>query len=126
MRTMPNKQQGMGMSGILFTIVVAVFLVTVTFKLGPAYMGFWTLRSIMDGVAQSPDPILGGKPAIVKVIENRMMINDVRNIDAKAFTVQKVGEDMFEVTANYERREHLFFNIDAVLSFKYAVMVKGK
>jgi hypothetical protein len=126
MRTMPNKQKGMGMSGILFVIVVAIFVVTVTFKLGPAYMGFWTLTSIMNDVSRSPEPILGGKPAIMSAVENRMMINEVRNIDSKSFTVRRVGEDEFELSVAYERREHLFFNIDAVLSFSYSVMVKGK
>lgn len=126
MRTMPGVQKGMGTSGILFTIVVVIFVLTVTFKLGPGYMGFWTLRSIMDGLAQSPEPILGGRPAILKAISDRLMVNDVRNIEPRSFTVKKVSDDAFDVSVEYERREHLFFNIDAVLSFHYAVVVKGK
>lgn len=126
MSMLRGRQRGMGMSALLFVIVVVIFLVTVILKLGPAYMGFWTMRSVMDGVAESPEPILGGKPAIMRVVENRMMVNDIRNIDARAFTMKKVGEDAYELAVAYERREHLFFNIDAVLNFNYAVTVKGK
>ncbi len=126
MPKMPARQQGMGMSGMLFVLVVVIFVVTVLFKLGPAYMSYMTMKSIMNGVAESPEPILGGKPAIMKVLENRMMVNEVRTIDSKSFAFKKVGEEAFDVTLNYERREHLFFNVDAVLTFSHTVVVKGR
>jgi len=126
MPEMPARQQGMGMSGMLFVLVVVIFVVTVLFKLGPAYMNYMTMKSIMNGVAESPEPILGGKAAIMKVLENRMMVNEVRTIDSKSFAFKKVGEEAFDVTLNYERREHLFFNVDAVLTFSHTVAVKGR
>ena len=126
MPKMPARQQGMGMSGMLFVLVVVIFVVTVLFKLGPAYMNYMTMTSIMNGVAESPEPILGGKPAIMKVLENRMMVNEVRTIDSKSFAFKKVGDEAFDVTLTYERREHLFFNVDAVLIFSHSVVVKGR
>ena len=75
---------------------------------------------------ESPEPVLGGKPAIMRVLENRMMVNELRSIDAKSFTVKKTGDDTFELAVDYEQRQHLFFNIDTVLTFKYAVTVKGR
>lgn len=126
MRTMYARQKGMGMSGILFMLVVAIFSVTVIFKLGPSYMGFMTLKSIMNGISESSEPILGGKPAIMKVLENRMMVNDVRSIESKSFAVKKLTDDTFELSVAYEQRQHLFFNIDTVLTFNHAVVVKGR
>ena len=126
MPKMPARQQGMGMSGMLFVLVVVIFVVTVLFKLGPAYMNYMTMKSIMNAVAESPEPILGGKPAIMKALENRMMVNEVRTIDSKSFAFKKVGEEAFDVTLDYERREHLFFNVDAVLIFSHTVVVKGR
>ncbi|WP_295432635.1 DUF4845 domain-containing protein [uncultured Thiodictyon sp.] len=111
---------------MLFVLVVVIFVVTVLFKLGPAYMSYMTMKSIMNGVAESPEPILGGKAAIMKVLENRMMVNEVRTIDSKSFAFKKVGEEAFGVTLTYERREHLFFNVDAVLTFSHSVVVKGR
>jgi hypothetical protein len=123
---MPARQQGMGMSGILFVLVVVIFVVTVLFKLGPSYMSYMTMKSIMNGVAESPEPILGGKQAIMRVLENRMMVNDVRAVGVNAFSFKKAGEDAFDVTLKYEQREHLFFNVDAVLTFNHTVVVKGR
>lgn len=126
MPKMPGGQQGMGMSGMLFVLVVAIVFVTVLFKLGPAYMNYMTMKSIMNGIAESPEPILGGKPEIMKLLANRMMVNEVRTIDAKSFSFKKVGENAFDVTLDYERREHLFFNVDAVVTFSHTVVVKGR
>lgn len=126
MRTMTAAQQGVGMSSILFYIVLIIFVLTVVFKLGPDYASYWTLRSIMNSIAESPEPILGGRPAVLRLVDNRLMVNEVRWIDAKAFTVTKVGEDAFDLSVAYERREHLFFNVDAVLKFNHSVVVKGR
>lgn len=126
MRKMSAGQQGIGMTGVLFGIAVAVFVLTVLFKLGPAYMNYWSLRSIMNSVAESPQPIAGGKPEIMRAFETRMMVNDIRNVDAKSFTVKRAGENALDVSLDYERREHLFFNVDVVLTFHHAVVVKGQ
>ena len=126
MHKMPGGQKGMRISGIMFVLVVVIFVMTVLFKLGPAYMSYMTMKSIMNEVAASPEPILGGKAAILRVLENRMMINEVRNLDSKSFAFKKTGEDTVDVTLDYERREHLFFNVDAVLTFNYTVVVKGR
>jgi len=126
MRQMHDRQQGMGTSSILFVLVVVIFLLTVIFKLGPSYMSFLTMKSVMNSLAESPEPILGGKPAIMRVLENRMMVNEIRSVDAKSFTLKKAGEETFDLAVNYEQRQHLFFNIDTVLTFKHAVVVKGR
>jgi hypothetical protein len=126
MRKVSAGQQGMGMTGLMFTIVVAVFALTMLFKLGPAYMNYWSLRSIMNSVAESSQPIVGGKSEIMRALETRMMVNEIRNIDPKSFTVKKTGENTMDVSVDYERREHLFFNVDAVLTFHHTVMVKGQ
>lgn len=126
MRKQFAAQKGMGMSGILFVLVLVVFFLTLIFKLGPGYASFWTLRSIMDDISKSPEPILGGRPTVMKLVENRMMVNDIRVVDAKAFTVKKTGEETYDLSVAYEQREHLFFNVDAVLTFNYTVPVKGR
>ena len=126
MHKMTAVQKGMGMTGILFTIVVVIFVMTVLFKLGPTYANYWSLKSIMDNVAESPQPITGGKPEIMKALETRMMVNNIRDIDSKVFTVKRTGENTLELTLDYERRQHLFFNIDTVLIFHHTVVVKGQ
>ncbi len=121
-----RRQRGIGMGGIFLTILLAAFVGTVLVRLGPAYMSFWTLRSVMNGVAASPEPVTGGKRGILDLIGRRLDINDVEGIDPKAFKIEKTGENSYDVTVAYERREHLFFNIDAVIAFKHAVKVQAQ
>ena len=121
-----RRQRGIGVVGVFFVIVLASVIGTVMIRLGPAYMSHWTLASIMNGVAESPEPITGGRKAILELIERGMDVNDVKGIDPRAFTVQRSGDDSYDVSVAYERREHLFLNLDAVLTFEHAVRVRGQ
>jgi hypothetical protein len=127
MTKMPAMQKGMGASGILFVVVVVVFVATMLLKLGPAYLSFMTVKSVMNEVAASPEPVLGGLATLQRTLDSRMNVNDVRGFDAKSFKIKKrAGEEVFDLTVDYEQRVHLFFNIDAVLTFHHAVVVKGR
>jgi len=121
-----RRQRGIGVVGVFFVIVLASAIGTVLIRLGPAYMSHWTLTSIMNRVAESPEPITGGRKAILELIERGMDVNDVKGIDPRAFTVQRSGDDSYDVSVAYERREHLFLNLDAVLTFEHAVRVRGQ
>jgi hypothetical protein len=126
MPKMHAAQRGMGISSMMSIIVVVGFIIMLIFKLGPSYMTYMTLKSIMKGVAEAPEAVQGGKPALMRTLENRMMINEVRSVDTKAFTVKKAGDDTMDLTVAYEQRIHLLANIDAVLTFDHTVVVKGR
>ena len=126
MRTRRAAQRGIGLNGAMVIIALAVFFLTLLFKLGPSYLTFMTMKSIMEDIAESPGPIQGGKAAIMTDLNKRMMINNVRSVDAKAFTIKKSGDDTLDVELAYEDRIHLFANVDAVLTFDHTVVVKGQ
>lgn len=119
-------QQGMGLSGLLFVFVLVAFIAVVLLRTGPAYMSYLTLRSAMNSVAQSPEPIVGGKPAIMDLINRRLEINDVRGIDPKSFKIQRTSDSTYDVQVAYEQRQHLFGNIDVVLAFAHGVTVQAQ
>lgn len=119
-------QQGMGLSGLLLIFVLVAFVAVALLRMGPHYMSYLTLRSAMNNVAQSPEPILGGRVAILDLINRRLEINDVRGIDPKSFKIQKTDDGSYDVRVAYERREHLFGNIDVVLTFDHGVRVEAQ
>jgi hypothetical protein len=121
-----GRQRGAGMLSILVILSLIIFFVTLAFKLGPAYMGFFTIKSVMDNVAESSTPITGGAREIANQIGKRLDINSVDQVSAKDFKIRRTGENLYEVTLDYEQRQHLFFNIDTVLTFAYQVEVKGQ
>jgi hypothetical protein len=126
MSTARKTQRGMGMLGMIVVVGLIAFFATLLVKLGPAYASYWTVKSIMDDVAATPGVAAGGKHEIVSRISKQMDVNDVSAVGPGALAVEKVGTNEFDVKVAYERREHLFFNVDAVLTFAHEVTVRDQ
>ena len=116
----------MGGKGILFTLLLLGSLLTLVLKLGPSYMSFWTLSSIMDNLGEDPGAIQGGRTAIMDRLTKQMDINNVKDVEAKDFSIKQREDKAFDVKVAYERRHHLFYNLDAVLVFSHEVVVKDR
>ncbi len=118
-----SRQRGMGMLGVIFTVGLIAFFMTILLKLGPLYLNFWTIRSIMTGVAEQSETIEGGARGIADSISRRMNVNSIANITSKDFEIKKLEQNRYQVTVDYEQRVHLFFNVDVVAMFSYQVDV---
>lgn len=144
-----TRQGGMGTLAILVIISLLVFFITLIFKLGPAYMTYATVKSVMDAVASQPVPAAGGAREILSQIGKRLDINNVRGVESVCgedgaeakpsrdtgegsrlagmdFKVRRKEDKNYAVTVNYQQCEHLFFNISALMDFAYAVDVKSQ
>lgn len=118
-----SGQRGMGMLGVIVIIGLVTFFATIVLKVGPLYLDFWTLRTIMNEVAASPTQIEGGSRGIVSAIDKRLNINSVYNRKGSDFVVKKTDQGLYRVTLDYEDRVHLFFNVDAIAAFKHQVEI---
>ncbi len=116
-----NHQRGMGLLYFMVLIALVSFFMTLLLKLGPAYMNFWTIRSVMDSLVNPVEPIQKNPRAITDYIIRNLDINGITNIAAKDFVIKRAGDDVLTVTLKYEHRKHLFFNADAVLTFENQV-----
>lgn len=123
---MRGVQRGIGMIGILLVLGLAAFVVTVVLKLGPMYMNFWTLQTIMNKVASSPEAPEEGRQGIANLLSRNMDVNNVGHVGPKDFKIEKVDEGRYDLKLAYEQREHLFMNIDVVLKFEHEVAVPAK
>lgn len=119
-------QRGMGLSGMMFVFVLVAFIAVILLRTAPAYMDFLALRSAMNSVAQSPEPIAGGRPAIMDLINRRLEINNVRDVEPGSFAFQKRDDGTYEVGVDYEVRRPLFGNVDVVLTFNHKVEVQAQ
>lgn len=124
--TFAPRQRGMSLLGLIFTIGLASFFITVLLKMGPLYLNYWTIRSIMTEVEKESGTIEGGVHGIADKIERRMEVNSVADISIRDFAIKKTDDKTYSVTVNYEQRTHLFFNVDAVAAFTYQVEVQTK
>ena len=120
-----STQRGIGMLGLIFIVGLAAFFMTILLKMGPAYLDYWTVRTIMTEVAKQPQMIEGGPRGILDAVGKRMDINNLRDRSVKDdFAIEKVDNNAYNLIVSYEDRRHLFFNVDAVAMFDYQVEVR--
>ena len=118
------RQGGAGFLLLIILIALASFFGTIALKVGPLYLNFWTVRSVMDYTAQQLNPTQeGGARGIVTSIEKRLNVNSIDHLKGSDFVIEKLDTGLFQVMVDYEERVHLFFNVDAVVSFSYQVEV---
>ena len=115
-----QRQRGIGLVGILFALVMAGFLATILMKFGPHYIEFLTVKSVMKDVAEDREQANAGKMSVFKTIENRLFVNSVRGIEPKSFSYKKTSRG-HRLGVDYQVQEHLFANVDVVLSFSHEV-----
>lgn len=119
-----SRQRGMGMLGFVVLIGLAAFFFTLLFKLGPLYMQYLTIKSVMDDIVEQSAELKGGVRGIADSLDRRLMVNEVRTVRYRDFDIKKIDGKTYDVSIDYERRVHLFFNVDAVVTFHNQVEVQ--
>ncbi|NVK12455.1 MAG: DUF4845 domain-containing protein [Gammaproteobacteria bacterium] len=112
---MKHYQQGMSFYGICLLLVLVIFFGILGFKIGPIYLDNSLMGSSVTEVLEGD--LEGANRATVRDRLNRAMtINNISTEGRNALVVSK-DNDKFVVTADYEVRINLFYNIDVVVSF---------
>jgi hypothetical protein len=111
-----SRQRGLTAVGWLVVLLLVVSGITLTLKLGPHYIDFYTLDSVMEGL---PEGEVHGmsRAAINDVLEKRFKINNLRDFAIRDIITVDRSRDGTVLEVNYERREHLFLNVDVVVTF---------
>ncbi|QSP96309.1 DUF4845 domain-containing protein [Marinobacter salinisoli] len=126
-----NKLSGLGRqggaSGLTMLVMVLFFgsLLTLVIKLGPAYLDDYTIQQTLEGLDGTEGLSQMGPAQVHALINKRLSVNNVRTLDKKAITVEKSGE-LVLLGVDYEVRENLFRNVDAVVHFKHDYEMKGQ
>ena len=117
-----KSQHGMSWFSMLILIGMIGFFVVSGIKLGPTYMQYETVKSVMNDL--SKDQALTGKhPNVVWTAFNkRLDVNGISYIKKEDFKFQlSDGTGPNRISVDYEVREPLMANIDTVLKFDHTV-----
>lgn len=120
-----RKQSGLSFITILLIIAVVGIFLAVGFKLGPHYMNFATVRSVMNDVANDPELKGASTQALMSSLESRLNINGLDELVSTRrgdFEFQKAS-DGTEITVLYETRQLLFGNLTALMEFSHEVKI---
>jgi len=108
--------------GWLLVLGLIAFFSLITLRLVPFYLEFAKVASTLESLEKEPGITGKTKSEIVRMVEKRFEVNDVKNVSAKELSVKK-EKGVLVVSIDYERREHLISNIDVVAKFDKKVEV---
>lgn len=116
------RDRGFSLIATLIWIMLIVGAASAAFKLGPYYLQFWTVRTVMEDTARDPEAATMGRQAIIQTLERKLYINEVRTVKNDCFSFEKTDNGRI-LGVHYEVREHLFANLDAVLTFDHQTLI---
>lgn len=111
-----QRQRGLSMIGWLAVLVLIASGITLTLKLLPHYIDYRTIQSVLGGLPANEVHSMS-RPALLESIDKRFTINNLRDFRIRDIIEIERSRDATALVVNYERREHLFFNIDVVIKF---------
>jgi hypothetical protein len=117
---MQKKQQGATIWVNLVWIIMGVIVAIVGVKLTPIYLDNFTVAGALDGLKSEPDLSKMKDKDIYKVLYKHFVINSVRTIGQDKIKIErnkKQKDKLVAVNIDYEIREHLFYNVDVILTF---------
>ena len=112
-----RRQRGLTAIGGLAVLLLIVSGVTLTLKLAPHYIDYYTLQSVLDGLPADNVRTMS-RSSLHDMLEKRFKINNLRDFEISDIITLDRSRDGTVLLLKYERREHLLFNVDVVLTFE--------
>lgn len=119
------SQRGASTLGILVAILFFGSLLTLLIKIGPIYLDDFTIQESIEGLDGTKGLSTMSARDVHKLINKRLSINNVRNLDPKAVTVKAEGNEV-QVSVEYEVRTGVVSNVDAVVHFRHDYEMTGQ
>ncbi len=124
MRT-AQRQQGITVIGMLLMLIVGGFLALLVLKLGPIYLENYKVKTVLANVESQRDLAALPTAKIRDAVSQRLYINEVRRLSDKDIKIKRVG-GVIEVKIDYEVREKILANVEALVSFQEKAELKAR
>jgi hypothetical protein len=112
----PRRQRGMAMIQWLILILIVGGTATMAVRTVPHYIDFYTMVSVVEALPKNRVHVMS-KQKIRESLKKRFKINNIREFDLTKIVAIERKRGATALTLEYEIREHLFYNVDVVLSF---------
>ena len=117
-----RRQAGVTAIGWMIILALIGFFVFLTLKMLPSYLEYFKVASSLESLEKET---LATPIEIRKLLGRRFDISYVYTITPKQVKIKNAGK-VFNVTARYDSRVHLFANVDVLMSFDKQVKVKRR
>jgi len=115
-RSLKRHQSGLSIWGWLVFVALIALAGSVALRIGPHYFDFRMVQGVLERLPESDVHDDMSRADITKFFKKQFR---VENFKIPVKDLLRVERDLRSTTIHveYEIREHLFFNIDAVLTF---------
>jgi len=118
MRGKARSQRGLSMIAFLFVATVIVIVAAIGFRVVPAYIEYFTVRSAVEkALRDAPDPTL---PVIKKSFDKYVAADYIDSVTSADLNVVKEG-NVITATVAWQRELHLVGNVSLLLDFDVSV-----
>lgn len=107
-------QYGITMTGFLVTAVILILVALLGFKIGPAYMEYYTIKKQIKLVADEVTVV--DRRTIENAYDRRAAIENITAISPKDLEISKDG-DKIVISVDYSVKVPLFGNLSACMDF---------
>lgn len=116
-----NKQQGMTLLGMLFTLAIVIFSGLFLLKTIPVYIENYTVRESIKALKTLPptsfsDDNLSNVNILKSKLNNQLEINSL-NIPAENIKIEPISPHVYQVSVKYTVIKSLFANISLLYEF---------
>ncbi|WP_320823180.1 DUF4845 domain-containing protein [Reinekea sp.] len=111
-----HKQSGIALGGVVFLTLLVVFAGLLFVKMSGHYFDQYTMKKMIQTSLEGQTVSRFSESDFVSRLGKNMEMNGIEIDLKKNFTYDKSKTPPLLVI-DYEKREHLFLNIDVVMSF---------
>ncbi|MFD2229648.1 DUF4845 domain-containing protein [Alkalimarinus sediminis] len=112
-----RNQQGASALSLMVILFLAASILTIAMKIAPMYFDNMTIAKVLEDIGAQSDIAELSDDEIISAFSKRLTVNNVRDLDLK-YVVIKRDDGLLTIDINYEKRENIFKNIDAIVSFE--------
>ena len=112
----PRRQRGLALLQWMVLILIISGTAMLAIRTVPHYIDFYTMVSVVEALPKNQVHVMS-KKKIRDSLLKRFKINNIREFDLTKIVAIERKRGATALTLEYEIREHLFYNVDVVLSF---------
>ncbi|WNW11558.1 DUF4845 domain-containing protein [Pseudomonas sp. DTU_2021_1001937_2_SI_NGA_ILE_001] len=112
-----RRQKGMSLIGLLLLLGAIGLVITLAVKMIPHYMDYFSIKQSIQLAGHNQALGVDTVDDFYSYVGKNMQVNNIRDVDLKKALTVRSEDGKFLAHLNYEQREHLFFNVDLIMTF---------
>jgi hypothetical protein len=111
-----DRQSGLTILGWVAILTIVGAVATLAIRIIPHYTDFYTIVRLVEELPANQVHAMD-KASIRESLLKRFLINNIRDLNVRDVIEIERKRDATEIVVHYERREHIVYNVDLVLTF---------